>query len=190
MPSPFPGMDPFIEGQSWSNFHTRIIVAISDILLPSLRPRYVIEVEERVYLEHEDEDRHHIVPDVTILDDGSVPLGSRGDTAVLTAPLVVTLPIPEEVKEHYLTIRKREMLDVVTIIEMLSPANKRTGSDGRSEYLRKREQVLKSPTHLVEIDLLRGGERLPVREKLPSFDYLMVVSRRRIRPSAHAFPVS
>src|SRR5438552_4027613 len=101
MPSPFPGMDPYIEGQSWSNFHFLLIAAVVERLLPGLQLRYVVRVEERVYLEHEIDGRDHVRPDVTILDDGGVPAGGRGSSGVaLASPVAITLPIPEEVHEH------------------------------------------------------------------------------------------
>jgi hypothetical protein len=63
MPSPFPGMDPFIEGQVWEDFHHRFIDEIAVAITPSLRPRYVARVEVQVYLEHEAEERRSIVPE-------------------------------------------------------------------------------------------------------------------------------
>jgi len=76
---------------------------------------------------------------------------------------------------------------VVTVIETLSPGNKRTGGDGRREYLRKREEVLGSDTHLVELDLLRGGQRLPMLVPLPAGDYYAIVSRGYRRPRAEVY---
>lgn len=185
MASPFPGMDPFIEAQSWSDFHARFIVSISDVLLPALRPRYVARVEERVYLEQDAYD--HIRPDVTIIDRGLLPQHARGAELALADPLTVTLPVHAEAIEHYLTIRDRETLEVVTVIEVLSPGNKRSAGAGRWEYLRKREEVLRSASNLVELDLLRGGERLPTLEPLPAADYFAFVSRVADRPWAHAY---
>ena len=65
-----------------------------------------------------------------------------------------------------LKIHETETRDVITVLEVLSPSNKRPGGDGRRDYLLKRDQVLRSGTHLVELDLLRGGERLPMRSPL------------------------
>jgi hypothetical protein len=81
------------------------------------------------------------------------------------------------VREAFLTIRLRESMDEVTVIEVLSPANKRPEAAGRREYLNRRKIVLGSHTHLVELDLLRGGERLPVGQ-LPPDDYYAFVSKR------------
>ena len=76
------------------------------------------------------------------------------------------------------------------MIEVLSPTNKRRGADARAEYLAKRHEVLGSKTNLVEIDLLRGGERLPVSEDLPPGDYYAFVCRggRRYEAEVYAWP--
>jgi hypothetical protein len=94
----------------------------------------------------------------------------------------------ERQREVFLTLRSRESMEVVTVIEVLSPGNKRKGSDGREEYLRKRDTVLLSAAHLVEFDLLRGGERLPIREAMPPGDYYAFVCRQRHRPQAAVEP--
>jgi hypothetical protein len=190
MPSPFPGMDPFIEGQVWTGFHHHLIAEINAALVPQLRPRYRAYVEERVYVSHEDAvDTHTSRPDVTV----ARPAGGSGEggvaTAVLTAPLTVALPIPEEVREPYLEVRLGETREVVAVIEVLSPGNKRPGGDGRREYLQKRDDVLRSGAHLIEIDLLRGGERLPTLRPLPERDYILLVSRAARRPTAEVWPV-
>jgi hypothetical protein len=83
-------------------------------------------------------------------------------------------------------VRLRETREVVTVLETLSPRNKRHGSDGRREYLEKRREVLQSQTHLVELDLLRGGKRLPMKTRLPPATYYALVSRRR-QPRAELY---
>ena len=97
--------------------------------------------------------------------------------------------MPQERRETYLVIRERETLEVVTVIETLSPANKRSASDGRQQYLEKRGEILSSRPHLVELDLLRGGTRLPV-VGLPATDYCGLVSRARRRPKVSIYPWS
>ena len=79
---------------------------------------------------------------------------------------------------------------VVTVIEILSPANKRAGKR-RQAYLDKRQETFASPTNIVEIDLLRGGETMPLLGEVPQSDYRILVYRRRHRPNAllHAFRV-
>jgi hypothetical protein len=186
-------MDPYIEGSVWEDFHADFMSALRELLTPLVRPRYVVRIEERAYLEHSSgEDDRWIRPDVAIAERSlkGQPVESSGGTATAVAaePVVVmTLPIPERERERFLAIRERESLEVVTVIEVLSPGNKRPGSDGRREYLRKREAVLLGPAHLVELDLLRGGKRLPTVEPLPPADHYAFVSREPRRPRADVY---
>jgi hypothetical protein len=194
MPSPFPGMDPFIEMQEWSDFHARYMTVLSELLTPQVRPRYVVRVERRVYLEELFEEPDQIIPDVAILERRSVSRSSSG-TALLTepsaaiAPVECLLPEAEEHHEYYLVLRDRETLRIVALIELLSPTNKRAGSEGREQYLEKREEILQSRTSLVELDLLRGGQRLPMQSELPPGDYYALVRRgwRRRRAAVYAW---
>jgi hypothetical protein len=192
MPSSFPGMDPCIESQVWQDFHHGLIEVVRESLSSRVRPRYVVRVEERVYVERQPDARRVVVPDVTMLERQARegPAEEIGATApaVSGASVVLTLPMPERRREAFLTIRERETLEVVTDIEVLSPDNKRAGSDGRREYLRKREAVLESEAHLVELDLLRGGERLPTLEPLPPAAYYVFVSRATRRPKVEVYP--
>jgi hypothetical protein len=191
MKSPFPGMDPFIERQEWTDFHHALIEMISELLVPEVEPRYLVRVERRVYVEHgasEPSDFVSVgVPDVVVADTGSAVAQQHGSAVSTLQPVKCELPMPVTQRESFLVIRDRENRAVVTVIEVLSPANKRRGSDGRREYLEKRDDVLQSQSHLVEIDLLRGGERLPVRSPLPPADFYAIVSRRHERPHADVF---
>ncbi len=189
MPSPFPGMDPFIESQVWEDFHRHFIEDIFTALVPRVRPRYVVRVEERVYVEYAPNRREVIRPDVSVVEgQPAEPLTAAKASTVAAAPFVLTLPKPQEEREPFITIRSRESAEVVTIIEVLSPTNKNPKSDGHSEYLHKRGVILQSSTHLVELDLLRGGERLPTVEPLPPADYYAFVSRADRRPEVEAYP--
>jgi len=192
MPSPLPGMDPFLEAEEWEDFHNRFNNVLADALSPCVEPRYYVRIERRVYVEHAGEDGPQLRrADVAVLrgETGEHGAALESSTAVATvAPVPCVLPMPEERRETYLVIREQESREVVTVIETLSPANKRRGGEGRREYLRKREEVLDSETHLVELDLLRGGERLPVVGSLPPGDYYAVVSRAYRRPRAEVYP--
>ncbi|MFM9965587.1 MAG: DUF4058 family protein [Planctomycetaceae bacterium] len=193
MPSVFPGMDPFIEADEWEDFHGNMIGGIQAALIPSLRPDYLVRTERRVFVEHPFDDPQLIRPDLSI----ARPPGRRtgrhtaaSATAVLE-PVECTLAGPIEVQEKYLVIRKLKSAEVVTVIEVLSPSNKRAGSEGREEYLAKRDEVLQSRTNLVELDLLRGGSRLPTLGPPPSGDYYAFVCRakRRLRADVYAWPL-
>ena len=190
MLSAFPGMDPFIEGQGWEDFHQGFIAELSAALVAQVRPRYVVRKERRIYVEHSlsTEDRA-IRTDVAVLasdHDEPVAKGPESPGSAI-APVVISLPMPEERREAYLTIRQRGSMEVVAVIELLSPGNKRPGSDGRREYLSKREEILQSVTHLVELDLLRGGVRLPTADPLPPADYYVFVCREHRRYQADVY---
>jgi hypothetical protein len=103
-------------------------------------------------------------------------------------PQKVMVPIAEEVNERYLEIREVATGTVVTVIELLSPKNKRSG-EGRLAYERKRNQVLASATHLVEIDLLRSGQPFPIASKELG-DYRILICRGDQRPVADLYAFS
>src|SRR5262249_11882003 len=106
---------------------------------------------------------------------------------VLEAPVQVWLPTVDVERSSLLEIRDRRNRQLITVIEVLSPSNKRPGPD-REQYVAKREQVLHSSTHFVEIDLLRGYERMPM-EPLPECDYCVMVSRVEHRLRAGLWPI-
>ncbi len=195
MPSIFPGMDPFIEGYEWEDFHNRFITMSSDLIVPALRPDYAVRIEKRIYVEHPYDDPRLIRPDLTIIRD---PLGLRGSrsparsSSAMHEPVERTLPGPVDIEETYLVIRHLESSEVITVIELLSPSNKRANAEGREEYLAKREEILRSKTNLVEIDLLRGGLRLPTVEPLPPGDFFAFVCRakRRRKVDVYAWPLN
>jgi len=188
--SRFPGIDPYIEGQLWADFHNRFIVALSDDILGKLDPRYVALIEERVYIEHAlEQPATHIRPDIALaasVQDSAGPIPA----AVSTAPVVVPLLMPDRERETFLELRLRGSRELVTVIEILSPANKRLGSEGRREYLAKRAIVHQSSVHLVEIDLLRGGARLPMGQALPPAYSHVIVSHAERRPLCDVWPVA
>ena len=195
MPSVFPGMDPFIEGYEWEDFHINLITAIQSALVPGLRPDYAIRAEKRIYIEHPYDNPRLIRPDLTIVRDPLRPPGSRqpaGLSAAILEPVERTLPGPVDIEETYLVIRHLESSEVITLIELLSPSNKRANAEGREEYLAKREEILRSKTNLVEIDLLRGGLRLPTVEPLPPGDFYAFVCRakRRRIVDVYAWPLN
>lgn len=187
MLSPFPGMDPYLEHPSlWSAVHNRLIVAIADDLVDHLSEKYRIEIEKRTYFSSDDESLLVGIPDVAVITGRTTE--SAGGTATVTQveqPQKVTVPMTEEVNERYLEIREAATGTVVTVIELLSPKNKRPG-EGRLAYERKRNQVLASATHLIEIDLLRGGQPFPILGE-PLGDYRILICRANQRPIADLY---
>jgi len=184
MPSRFPGMDPFIEIQCWRDFHTTVIGEIRSALLPQLRPHYVAFVEEDVYVARDDGEPIRLtVPDLGISRVSDWPFPVQDEATLMAEPTMVTLPVVEPIEIPYIVIRRRDNDETVAVIEVLSPTNKSL-RDGRTEYLAKRNMLLRSRVHLIEIDLLRSGERMPTNEPYPPGDYFAIVSRSQARPSA------
>jgi hypothetical protein len=183
MPPPFPGMDPYLERPDlWPDVHNRLIAAIGDELSPAIRPRYYVALEERTYLEEPAELILVGRPDLAVV---SVSPGPAPAPVVEAGEriLEVELPLALPVRETYLEVRGVSDGEVVTVIEILSPANKRSGT-GRRLYLDKRSLVLATGTSLVEIDLLRGGERMPALGPPIESEYRIVVARGWRRPRA------
>jgi len=199
MVSPFPGMNPYLENpELWPSVHSRLIVAIADALVDHLSEAYRVEIEKRTYFSSDDESLLVGLPDVAISAKSGANATrqttppSQGATATLSPvqPQKVTLPVSEEVSERYLEIREVATGRVVTVIELLSPKNKRPG-EGRIAYGRKRNQILSSATHFVEIDLLRSGYPFPMDSSALG-DYRILISRSDHRPTAdlYAFTLS
>jgi hypothetical protein len=189
-------MDPFIENQKWEDFHTRFLTAISDALVTSVRPFYTVEVERRIYLEAHDPTTpvQSFIADAALLKTGRKPAlqseESQGGLAVLTETELevktCTIPYIEEHRETFLTIRRGKPSEVVAVIELLSPTNKRKGTDGRQLYTEKSSALLKTKTHFIELDLLRNGERTLVSEP-PAGDYFAMISRAERRPFVEVY---
>jgi hypothetical protein len=178
----FPGMNPYLEDpELWTEVHAWLMVLLARSLNPLLTPKYRAAVEKRVYT-----DALLVgIPDVSVFQANAESRPSAS-TQVLSQPVQVNVPMREEVQESYLEIRQAGTGQVVTVIELLSPKNKRAGV-GRDKYNAKRTKVLASRTHLVEIDLLRTGEAQPISVQVPS-DYRILVSRAEKRPQAELYP--
>jgi hypothetical protein len=189
MPSPFPGMDPFIEMQEWDDFHGRFIADVADALGARVRPHFVVRCKRRVYVEYPEDDESDGIVDAAAFDssdDSEMNHPFCTGAKATIAPVEALLAMPEERIETFLTIREAATLQVVTVVEVLSPSNKRPGK-GRSEYLEKRVEILQSRANLVELDLLRRGRRLPMKTKLPPGDYYAIISRGGRRPRAEVY---
>ncbi|MCW5849938.1 MAG: DUF4058 family protein [Anaerolineae bacterium] len=183
MPTPFPGMDPYLERPSlWTNVHTSLIIALRDDLAPRLRPKYYVAVEERSVRLGPDELAFAVRPDVAIV--RSAP-GQTTEAASVVGPSVLTveLPMAETIREVFLEMREVGTDRVVTVVEILSPTNKLPGP-GRRDYEQKRLNLLGTLTHLVEIDLLRAGPPMPMLGYTEPSDYRILVSRAERRPQA------
>jgi hypothetical protein len=184
-------MDPYLERpRIWPGVHNSLIVHVAEDLAPRLRPRYYVAVEERTYLAAPTEPVFAGQPDVAAVQPVAAPAGTRVATLpAATAAITVEVPLPDVIHETYLEVRAVGNDRVITVLEILSPTNKRSG-EGRRLYLEKRQRVLGSLTNLVEIDLLRAGRRMLVYGTIPPSDYRLLISRRSRRPAADLIPFS
>lgn len=186
MPSPFPGMDPYVEASDrWGGFHLCMVTAMRAQLNVGLPQRFVADVGEYVWIQerHARKRRRALAPDVYVAE--QVGRGQSATVvAVAAAPRTIELPTVERKKRGYVRIVDRETRLVVTAIELLSPANKAAGDD-REAYLRKRKEYIADRVSLVEIDLLRGGQRLPLSDPPPEIgDYYVMRCRAWQHPRA------
>lgn len=190
MPSPFAGMNPYLEHPSlWSGVHHRLITAIANDLAPQIRPKYIVAIEERVYQISGEESLLIGVPDVSVQRAKTVTNTIESNVAVVAQtvqPIEATILLPETLTEGYLEIRATETGEVITAIEILSPKNKQSGV-GRLQYETKRQSVLGSCTHLVEIDIYRQGKPMPILSPKVESDYRILVSRSDKRPKAELY---
>lgn len=184
MPSPFPGMDPYLEDPAfWPDFHRTFIGALREAILDRLPPDYDARIDEQLRLIDYTEEMRSVYPDVTVLHHHHAspgapqPQPAKPNSGVsVLEPVTVPAPATAEVRDVWIEVRHLPDRSVVTVIEVMSPTNER--GDGYLEYLAKRRAILQRPLNLVEIDLLRGGQRLNYGPKMPKKDYCTLVSRR------------
>src|SRR3954469_23328435 len=116
MPSPFPGMDPYLEDEGlWPPFQHQLVMCLYQILLPGLVDRYRARISQRHYV---------------------------------TEQALFTSVVREEHHEDYIEVRQRSDGRLVTLVDVVSPANKTTRS-GRSAYLDKRKEGRAANANLV-----------------------------------------
>ena len=138
MANPFPGMNPYLEHPDvWPSIHNRLIVAIADSLAPQLLPKYFVDIEKRVYQINGEDALLIGLPDVVVQQRRQTQTDRTTSNVAVAAPPVtplrVRVPLPLEFREGYLEVREIATRQVVTVIELLSPTNKRTGK-GRDIY--------------------------------------------------------
>jgi len=189
MRPPFPGMDPWLEHPDiWPDVHNSLIGAIRDAMAPKVAPKYFIGLQERTYQVDDGVLSLWGVPDLAVSPSEVRPANggaarrqpeAEGGVGVRQ----VKVPTRAVLRETFLEVRRVGKGRLVTIIEVLSPANKAPGP-GRRQYLKKRRRVFESGTNLVEIDLLRGGKPMPLDRGGAPGDYRVLVSREPDRPTA------
>jgi hypothetical protein len=186
-------MDPWLEHPDlWPDVHNSLIAAIRDSLNPLVVPRYVVRVESRMTILSGPDTDQLYRPDVAVrAADLTAPHRETG-LAVMerteVVPIEVVVPV-DDIEETYLTIKELPGRKLVTVIEVLSPTNKKT-EDARAEYLEKRRDLIRSRVNFVEVDLLRGGKPMPLIDPPPANDYRILIHRARPRKRSvvYVFP--
>lgn len=159
MPSPFPGMDPYLEHPHvFPDLYDTLIVYLRSEIQRALPERYVARLGQRTWIEASE---RPVEPDVSV----KVAPRTSSSTAiaalpglVATEPVVVTV-LHDEFSEPFIEIweHSHDHQQLVAAVEVLSPTNKRLGDRGQALYWQKQTELLEQPVHLIEIDLLRGG---------------------------------
>jgi hypothetical protein len=184
-------MDPYLEDPGlWPDVHHNLISRIQGILSAQLRPNYVVRVEDRTYIADQANQTFNPqmrIPDVEVAtrpgwEDSLFVPGSEASQLQVAEPIITTTWFEQEIREASLKIMTRESRDVIAVIEILSPANKAAGSAGRKSFEKKRREIMRSPSHWVEIDLLRGKRTVNLPRKAGPTEYLVHVSNSGQRP--------
>ncbi len=181
MPSPFPGMDPYLEGYLWPDVHHRLATQISRHLAPQIQPHYVARLEISVVEDSAFEAEIGVMyPDVEVVkrraESSPAPAPGGGvavaEPAITTAPLTITIP---QVRLATVEIQDVAANQLVTSIEILSPVNKR--EPNLSRYRQKRDRLRAAGVHLLEIDLIRRGTRVWPYPHIPDVAYVIALTR-------------
>jgi len=191
MPSPFPGMNPWMEApELWPGVHAALISEIRSRLNSIMPTRYFADVEERIILcDVDDPMIRLIIPDVTVRESSNpVMLDSPSSVVATITPALQAHVSEPQFKERHIVIRTSDSESIVTAIEILSPANKWKGSASRTSYLSKRRDLLRSEAHFIEIDLLRAGNRTEPAAGMGRADYLIWLSRSEDRSKVDYWP--
>ena len=189
MPSPFPGMDPYLEGSPWLSFHSQLCAEMARQLTPKLRPRYLARLTERfvtVTPEDFDQIQDSMLPDVSIVKSSEMP-AEPASLGITAASVRVPTLLSESIRQYSVEILDRRDRKLVTAIEVLSPSNKRGKS--RDEYLSKRDHIIHGSVHLLEFDLLHEGRRLPMRKPVPKAPYYVYLCRSETRPVTEVWAI-
>jgi hypothetical protein len=187
-------MDPYLEHPAhWPDFHARFINYWCETLMEILPAPYTARIGERLYLiEASPDTRRLVVPDVAVErgPGSSMKTHPRSAGTATLEPVIVPLSLLEEARETHVEILHRSDRTLVAVLELLSPTNKT--EPGRSDYLARRNALLRQPVHLLELDLLLGGKRLPFGQTLPEGDYFAFLARaeRRLDCEVYAWPLA
>lgn len=189
MAAPFPGMDPYLESPAyWRDFHQRFITYWCDWLADNLPDHYEVRIDERLGVVEEGPQGKTMLPDLSVSQSYPLPTQPVPEGAIATLdpePVALEVQSLPEAREAFLRLYNRPDASLIAVLELLSPTNKSGG--GRQSYLEKRDELLHDTVHLVELDLLLGGKRLPVRGQLPAGHYYAYVARGDQRPRCEVY---
>jgi hypothetical protein len=182
-------MDPYLEDPAyWSDFHGFFLYCLRDFINERLPDHYEARIDEKVNLVETSPDRIKLIePDLALSQAQPASPGVFAPAGVATLE-PVTIPhllIEEETHERWIEILHRPERSLVSVVELLSPANKE--EPGLHRYRDKRFNLLMRDVHLVEIDLLLAGSRLALRDPLPPANYYALVSRGNRRPECQVY---
>jgi hypothetical protein len=191
MNSPFPGVDPYIESQHfWPDFHASFLLYWRNALRDLLPDHYEARIDEQVSLveTHPRRRAHRLDPDVAVTrgqQPGAGPAAPAQEGVAVLEPVTIPWALVDEHTERHLEILHRPDRTLVAVLELLSPANKE--EPGFSAYRAKRNALVQQPVHLVNVDLLLLGNRLPLSAPLPRGDTYALVSRADRRPDCEVY---
>ncbi len=190
MASPLPGMDPYLEGDLWQEFHETLASALRAQLMPQLAPKYVALLAKRYVLDRPalgilaQPTERIFYPDVHVVAERKQAYAGPD---VAAATIELNSPMLAEVPQLSVEIRDVAERRLVTIVEILSPVNKR--GQGAQEYLDRRIELMQTATHLLEIDLLTAGYRIPLEGEPPQAPYYVYLSRYERRPRTQVWAI-
>jgi hypothetical protein len=184
----FPGIDPYVEAQGyWPDFRVRFITYWRDALADRLPDAYEVRMDERVNLVDLATDRvKRVEPDLAIAHEESSSRRAPAHSGVATLePVTIPLVIEEEQRETYVEILHRPDRTLVAVLELLSLTTKQ--EPGRRLYLTRRNALLHQNIHLVELDFLLGGQRLPLEKPNPPGRFFILIARAELRPDCQVY---
>jgi hypothetical protein len=181
-------MNPYLEqDDAWHEFHEMFVPEAVAVLNAQVGDDYIVKTDRHIYVHEPPEQKGVFIgrSDVHLAHPKDTITAASGATTI--APVRSKFLAEDFEEETYIEIRDRHRRQIVTVIELLSPTNKRPG-ENRNQYIAKRRAIRRSTAHLVEIDLLRGGPRMPM-ESVPECAYLVMVSRYESRPHVGLWPL-
>jgi hypothetical protein len=187
-------MDPYLEGEMWQEFHETLAGVMRAQLMPLLRPKYVALLAKRYVVDYSTLSLFDVLHDRVIYPDvhvvqppGTAPAPGRAGVAIAAPAVALPSLYPADLPLLRVEIRDVAERRLVTMIEILSPANKY--GKGMREYAARRLELMRTETHLLEIDLLRQGSRIQLTREPPAAPYYIYLSRAPRRPITEVWPL-